>query len=85
MVKRIAFNVYVSCNMFVCAVLFAPWALPRETVSGILGRWSATERGTKRRFAMAASKVVDTVYFWDKDHCYETFRMERDAREILYP
>jgi hypothetical protein len=84
-VKRVAFNIYVACNMLVCSIVFAPWALPRETVSGLLGRWASTERGLKRRFGMCAGSVVDVIYFWEPNHCYETFKIERKAREILYP
>lgn len=79
------FVIYVALNMVVCSILFAPWALPRETVSGLLGRWASTERGLKRRFGMCAGSVVDVIYFWEPNHCYETFKIERRAREILYP
>lgn len=77
--------VYVAANMVVCAVVFLPWALPRETVSGLLGRWKTSERGLKRRFAVPAAWVVDRIYFWEPDHCAEVYRMEAEAREALYP
>lgn len=85
MVKRIAFNLYVSCNMLVCSVVFAPWALPRETVSGILGRWMTTESGRRLRVGIALGRAVDLIYFWEKNHCVEVFRLEAQSREILYP
>ncbi|MGE4340361.1 MAG: hypothetical protein AB7E55_31085 [Pigmentiphaga sp.] len=80
-----AFNLYVSANMLLCAVLFAPWALPRETVSGILGRWLVTDPGRKGRIARVLAAAVDTVYFWEPNHCVEVYRVEKSAREILYP
>lgn len=83
--KASAFTLYVATNMSVCAIVFMPWAKPRETVSGLLGRWRDTESGWKRAFALRACPVVDWLYWWDADHCREVFRLENDARRILYP
>ena len=79
------FTVYVASNMAVCALVFAPWALPRETVSGLLGRWKYGHRGVKKSFARAASWVVDRIYFWEPNHCVEVYLCEREARKVLYP
>lgn len=83
--KSQAFVLYVATNMALCAVLFAPWALPRETISGLLGRWKVEERRGKRKIGGILSCVVDTIYFWEPDHCVEVYKCERRAREILYP
>lgn len=80
----VLFVVYVATNMMVCALLFAPWALPRETVSGLLGRWKCG-KGWKRKFAVVASWIVDRIYFWEPDHCVMVFRCEAQARTVLYP
>lgn len=80
-----AFVVYVATNMAVCAVVFAPWALPRETVSGLLGRWKCGHKGLKKSFGNAAAVVVDLIYFWEPNHCVEVYRCEADARKVLYP
>ena len=64
------FTVYVATNMMVCALLFAPWALPRETVSGLLGRWKCGKGRIKRPFAVGASWVVDRIYFWERRMLY---------------
>lgn len=80
-----AFVVYVASNMAVCAIVFAPWALPRETVSGLLGRWKTAGGPWQRRFAIVGSWVVDRIYFWEPNHCVVVFRCERDARLVLYP
>lgn len=80
-----AFMVYVASNMMVCAVVFAPWALPRETVSGLLGRWKSGPRGWHRSFACLAAPVVDRIYFWEPNHCVEVYRCEAEARKVLYP
>lgn len=80
-----AFMVYVAANMAVCAVVFAPWALPRETVSGLLGRWKLRGGRWKRGFAKPASWVVDRIYFWEPDHCVAVYKCEAEARTVLYP
>lgn len=84
-VKRGAFVLYLVSNMTICAVVFMPWALPRETVSGLLGRWRDTESGWKARVARALCPVIDRIYFWEPDHCRYVYRLEEQAREILYP
>lgn len=84
-IKRIAFNIYLCLNMLLCAVVFAPWALPRETISGFLGRLKSNSKGAAKFFAVMASVVPDAIYFWETDHCVEVYRVEEKAREILYP
>lgn len=79
------FAVYVAGNMMVCAILFAPWVHPRETVSGLMGRWLATEGGWKRRIAAIGVRIVDRLYFWEPNHCAEIYLIEQRAREVLYP
>ncbi len=79
------FVLYVAANMAVCAILFMPWALPRETVSGLLGRWKARPGGRRQRFAVILARVVDRIYFWEPDHCTMVFKCEHDARAVLYP
>lgn len=79
------FAIYVAVNMVLCALLFAPWVLPRETISGLLGRWELTETGWRLRFAIAASAVVDRLYFWEPNHCNEVYWIEAKARAVLYP
>jgi hypothetical protein len=79
------FMVYVAANMFVCALVFAPWALPRETISGLLGRWKCLSQGKRRRFAIGAAWVVDRIYFWEPDHCVQVYLCEHQARLVLYP
>jgi hypothetical protein len=80
-----AFVLYVATNMAVCAVVFAPWALPRETVSGLLGRWKRHGKGWKRMFGKGAAVAVDAIYFWEPNHCVEVYHCEAEARRVLYP
>jgi hypothetical protein len=79
------FVAYVAVNMTVCAVVFFPFALPRETVSGLLGRWKCGRSGPKESFARVASWIVDRIYFWEPNHCVEVFLCEAQARSVLYP
>jgi hypothetical protein len=84
-IGRQAFVVYVAMNMALCAVLFVPWALPRETISGLIGRW-AQGSGKKAKFARHAAKVIDRIYFWEPNHCKVTAEQEAEARKALrYP
>jgi hypothetical protein len=82
--KRQAFTVYVAANMALCAILFAPWALPRETISGLLGRWRASV-GWKFAAGTIGAAIVDRLYFWDADHCAAVAAAEAQARAVLYP
>lgn len=79
------FVLYVALNMLTCAVVFFPWALPRETISGLIGRWLRMEPGWKRSFAHYACVAVDKLYFWEPNHCAEVHCVEKRAHEVLYP
>ena len=79
-VRRVAECIVIGVNTLLCAIFFAPWVLPRETVSGLLGRWVETESGWKRAVAGRAARVVDFVCWWDPDHCAHTYDCERQLR-----
>ena len=66
--------------MTVCAVLFAPWAYPRETISGLMGRLAF--RGS--RLAKGVALVIDLLHWWEPDHCYVTFVLENEMRRSFY-
>lgn len=70
--------------MLACALLFLPWALPRETISGLLGRWRVTGSGLRWWFGYAAGGVVDALFRWEPDHCVQVYLQERDARKVMY-
>lgn len=74
------FVVYVACNMLVCAVLLLPWALPRETLSGFVGRHAF--HGC--RWAVALSRGIDSIFAHDECHCQNVFLDETAARRELY-
>ena len=66
--------------MTVCAVVFIPWALPRETISGFMGRMAA--RGS--RLARAAAVVIDLFHWGEPGHCHDVHLCEKRARRELY-
>jgi hypothetical protein len=69
--------------MMLCALVFLPWFLPRETVCGLAGRWAATEggwkRGLGRRLAWAFDRTIHGA-----EPCGQVYEMERAARVALY-
>lgn len=82
-VRRVAENpVAVALNILICAIVFAPWVRPRETVSGLLGRWAANEAGWKRGLGRRGALLVDWIYAWEPDHCQLAYTLERDARKL---
>lgn len=84
-VRRATFNAYLVVNMAVCAVVFLGFSLPRETISGFLGRMSANcKPGWGRRFARIGECLANIVYFWEENHCALVYDQEREARRALY-
>ena len=78
---RALYLTYLGLNMLTCAVLFWPWALPRETISGLMGRKSMEGWW----LAKGAEALIDALHWWEPDHCYVTFVLENEARRRLYP
>lgn len=78
--RRVVEALTIGVNTLVCALVFAPWVLPRETVSGLLGRWSATGEPWQRALAEPAGRLVDMVCWWDPNHCSHTYECERQLR-----
>lgn len=79
------FVLYLPFNMLVCAVLFLPWCRRRETVCGLLGRWRDTGTGWQRTIARPACPWLDRLFHRNWDHCRDIWRMEEEARNVLYP
>lgn len=79
--KSAGFNIYISGNMFVCAVLFSFWSKPRETISGFVGRQALMGSSA----ALHAAKAIDKLYRNEPAHCGETALAEDEARFVLYP
>ena len=50
---------WVTASMVLCSILFFPWFLPRETVSGLAGRWCYCVNSRRRRFAIGLASILD--------------------------
>jgi hypothetical protein len=83
--KSWLFNVYVACNMLLCAVFAFGKSRPRETISGCLGRVyeDAVELGKDRPVVKCFARLVDWIYFWEPDHCRVTAAQEAASRKPL--
>lgn len=79
---KIIYVVYLPINMLFCALVFAPWIQPRETVSGLLGRWLVDGCRWQVRFARIVAPTIDGWH--EPGHCVETFRLEKAMRVALY-
>lgn len=76
----------VALTTLLAATLLFPWALPRETVSGLIGRWLSTERGWKRRVAAFVASWVDALVHLPLglESCVEHYELEERARRAIY-
>lgn len=84
--KLAVFNIWVALNMLLCAVLFNVFALPRETLSGFIGRQTLTCAVKPIRFAFYyMALLVDFFYPNEPAHCGETMIAEDQMRWELYP
>jgi len=61
-----------------------PGSRPRETISGLMGRWVESETVVCRRVAIVLVPVIDRLYFWHEDHCRDIARQEAEAYRSLY-
>lgn len=72
--------VWVAFNMATCAALFFWCAMPRETLSGLVGRYALRNY----RAARWAQVVIDKIYWMEPKHCQETAKQECRARWEIY-
>ena len=80
--KTTIYVIYLTLNMLLCALLFFPWALPRETVSGLTGRWLTD--GKKWQIACASFFVKPIDWAHEPGHCIDTYLREQAMRAVLY-
>lgn len=69
----------IAVNMMICWFLFWLVCLPRETLSGLAGRY-ATQGVALARIAEWA---IDLIFWFDPDHCRTVSAQERVARESM--
>lgn len=73
------YTVSLAINALITSIIFFPWALPRETFSGFIGR--QTEAGSK--LAGYAAPIIDRFCFWEEEHCWITAWQEKEARRCF--
>ena len=71
--RQIPKNSLIAFDQLVNALL---WGWPDETLSSRCWRWELMGKHTWPR------KVVDMLFFFDKDHCRTSFESERGGRHL---
>lgn len=66
-------GVLIALDQLVNALL-GGW--PDETLSSRAWRW---DRDGKRKWPRV---LADTLFFWEKGHCEESYRSEREGRQL---
>lgn len=66
-------NVWIAIDQLINAY-FKGW--PDETISSRSWRW---EKSGKRSWPR---KVIDTLFFFDKNHCFNSYESERLGRQL---
>ena len=86
LIKRRLYFLWITFSIVCCALLFLPWFYPRETMSGLMGRWYITETGRKRRFAGVVVPWLDRLFHapMGVEDCVEVYRLEEAGRESTY-
>lgn len=73
-------NVLISVDQFLNTLTWSKrdgWGKPDETLSA--RGWRLRDTSTAwHRFR----KVVDFLFFWDKDHCFSSYKSEVLARQL---
>jgi hypothetical protein len=66
-------NMAVAIDMLACSVVFLPWSMPRETVSGLFGRWQNTGNLLQRIIGNVGGVAL---HLFDRDHCMKAYAKE---------
>lgn len=84
--RRRAYYLWVTLSMALCAVVFLPWFLPRETTSGLIGRWVAQENDWRHVFALRVAPWIDWLFHepFGIESCLLIYDREEAARRALY-
>jgi len=84
--RRRLYYVWITASIAGAAVFFFPWFLPRETISGLMGRWSVTERGLRARVALRTVPLIDAIFHrpFGMEDCVRIYELEEAARRALY-
>lgn len=78
------FKLRVALNMLVCALVFGAFgSLPRETISGFLGRRGPHPTDVTFLFVLMA--IVDALHPKEEFHCFRVAREEDAGWRAMYP
>jgi hypothetical protein len=78
------FKLRVAFNMAVCALLLGAFgSLPRETISGFLGRKGLTSRSSHTWYRLM--RLVDWLHPNERMHCARVAREEHAGWLAMYP
>lgn len=79
------FKVRVALNMLFCVLMFG-WfgSLPRETISGFLGR-TAVDFWGSRNWQYYLMRAVDALHINERGHCRRVAREEEAGWRAMYP
>jgi len=72
-------NSAVAIDMLGCSLFFLPWALPRETVSGLFGRWMIEGNAVQAGIAHVGCLAL---HVFDRGHCARAYLTEKRMREV---
>jgi hypothetical protein len=71
--------ILIGLNVLACTALFWWCCRPRETLSGLAGRYALSGH----RGAVVVAAVIDVLFWFDPNHCREVARLEAAAFEVL--
>jgi len=74
-VKTYAWNLLIACDQ---ALNAAAGGYPDETFSSRAHR----QAETGGRFWKALRTLINTIFFWQKDHCLESYQSEQLRRHL---
>lgn len=63
----------IACDQLVNALL---WGWPDETLSSRAWRWHVSG------IRSWPCNLLDLIFFWDREHCRESFESERTGRQL---
>ena len=69
-------QVLIAIDQLLNAVICNGWA--DETMSSVA--WRMEKEG--RWFGKLMRPLIDGIFFWDKNHCQESFNSEREHRHL---
>lgn len=74
----------ITLSMVLCSILFLPWAYPRETLSGLVGRWLIGNRA-QRAIARPLAWIIDRCVHdpIGEVSCGEIARLEALSRAVF--